>query len=199
MPSQIIKSVTDASLPTSDITTNNASTTKHGFAPKYPNDATKYLDGTGAYSVPAGGAAHGVYTSASPPTTDVGLFVVAKTGVDAKTAATTDIFTVPTGRAFLCTGAHMLVTAVTSGGAGTEQFLIQESSANRTLMPGAANASTTPVANQTVYWADNRGTFGNAIYSTCAAGNKVQIAVSISQAGSSAVTATVFVEGFYTQ
>lgn len=47
--------VADADLSTTDITTNNASTTKHGFAPKYPNDATKYLDGTGAYTVPAGG------------------------------------------------------------------------------------------------------------------------------------------------
>lgn len=46
--------VTDATLSTSDITTNNVSTSKHGFAPKAPNDATKYLDGTGAYSVPAG-------------------------------------------------------------------------------------------------------------------------------------------------
>ena len=51
--------VTDALLSTSDITTNNASTTKHGFAPKYPNDATKYLDGTGAYTVPAGGGGGG--------------------------------------------------------------------------------------------------------------------------------------------
>jgi len=48
--------VSDATLSTSDITTNNVSTSKHGFAPKLPNDATKYLDGTGAYSVPAGGA-----------------------------------------------------------------------------------------------------------------------------------------------
>ena len=38
-----------------DITTNNVSTTKHGLAPKAPNDATKFLDGTGAYSTPAGG------------------------------------------------------------------------------------------------------------------------------------------------
>ncbi len=45
--------VTDATLQTSDITTNNVGTSKHGFAPKAPNDATKYLDGTGAYSVPA--------------------------------------------------------------------------------------------------------------------------------------------------
>jgi len=47
--------VTDANLSTSDITTNDVSTTKHGFAPKLPNDATKYLDGTGNYSTPAGG------------------------------------------------------------------------------------------------------------------------------------------------
>lgn len=46
--------VTDADLSTSDITTNNVSITKHGFAPKAPNDATKYLDGTGAYTTPSG-------------------------------------------------------------------------------------------------------------------------------------------------
>jgi hypothetical protein len=39
----------------SDVLTNNVSTARHGFAPKLPNDATKYLDGTGQYSVPAGG------------------------------------------------------------------------------------------------------------------------------------------------
>jgi hypothetical protein len=55
----ITNTITDATLPTSDITTNNVSTTKHGFAPKLPNDATKYLDGTGAYSVPAGGGGGG--------------------------------------------------------------------------------------------------------------------------------------------
>jgi hypothetical protein len=36
-----------------DNTTDNVSITAHGFAPKAPNDATKFLDGTGAYSVPA--------------------------------------------------------------------------------------------------------------------------------------------------
>lgn len=39
-----------------DVTTNNVSTSAHGFAPKAPNDATKYLDGTGVYSVPGGSA-----------------------------------------------------------------------------------------------------------------------------------------------
>jgi hypothetical protein len=47
--------VTEANITLSDVTTDNVSTTKHGFAPKAPNDATKYLDGTGAYTVPAGG------------------------------------------------------------------------------------------------------------------------------------------------
>lgn len=41
--------VTDANMTTTDITTNDVSTSKHGFAPKAPNDATKFLDGTGAY------------------------------------------------------------------------------------------------------------------------------------------------------
>lgn len=49
----------DANLQTSDITTGNVSTSRHGFAPKVPNDATKYLDGTGAYSVPAGSGGGG--------------------------------------------------------------------------------------------------------------------------------------------
>lgn len=46
--------VNDATITTTDVTTNNVSTTKHGWAPKAPNDATKYLDGTGAYTTPAG-------------------------------------------------------------------------------------------------------------------------------------------------
>lgn len=37
--------VTDAELSTSDITTNNVSSSKHGFAPKSPADATKFLNG----------------------------------------------------------------------------------------------------------------------------------------------------------
>lgn len=38
-----------------DNTDLNASTAKHGLCPKLPNDAAKYLDGTGNYTVPAGG------------------------------------------------------------------------------------------------------------------------------------------------
>lgn len=47
--------VTDATISVSDVTTNDVSITKHGWAPKAPNDSTKFLDGTGGWSVPASG------------------------------------------------------------------------------------------------------------------------------------------------
>jgi len=47
-------SIMETHLSLTDTTAFNVSTSMHGFAPKAPNDATKYLDGTGAYSVPAG-------------------------------------------------------------------------------------------------------------------------------------------------
>lgn len=56
------QTISDATISLTDITTNNVSITKHGFAPKAPNDATKYLDGTGAYSVPAGTGGGGSVT-----------------------------------------------------------------------------------------------------------------------------------------
>jgi hypothetical protein len=68
--------VTDAKLSTSDITTNNASTTKHGFLKKLSNVATEYMDGTGAWSTPAGGGGGGAlvlleqHTASSSATLD---------------------------------------------------------------------------------------------------------------------------------
>jgi hypothetical protein len=48
--------VVEADITTADNTTDNVSTSKHGFAPKGDNNAAHYLDGTGAYSTPAGGS-----------------------------------------------------------------------------------------------------------------------------------------------
>lgn len=75
----IWEQVTDADLSTSDITTNNVATTKHGFAPKLPNDATKYLDGTGAYTVPAGS---GTGTVTNTGTLTDHALIVGNGGVD---------------------------------------------------------------------------------------------------------------------
>lgn len=43
---------TDATISISDVTTNNVSTARHWWAPKLPNDATKFLDWTGSYTAP---------------------------------------------------------------------------------------------------------------------------------------------------
>jgi hypothetical protein len=51
--------IDDATLPMSDITTNDVSISQHGFVPKLPNDATKFLNGVGAFSVPSGGGGVG--------------------------------------------------------------------------------------------------------------------------------------------
>src|ERR1019366_1532103 len=57
----------DADVTFTDITSGNVSTTRHGFAPKAPNNATKYLDGTGVYSTPAG-AAQPTFVDGETPT-----------------------------------------------------------------------------------------------------------------------------------
>lgn len=66
--------VVEADLSLSDVTTDDVSITKHGFAPKAPNDATKFLDGTGAYTVPPSGGT----TAYAPGTTSIadGHFLV---------------------------------------------------------------------------------------------------------------------------
>jgi hypothetical protein len=73
------QTISDATISMSDITTNNVSISKHGFAPKLPNDATKYLDGTGAFSTPtAGGAAWGSISGTLSSQTDLQAALDAK-------------------------------------------------------------------------------------------------------------------------
>lgn len=73
--------VHDSDLSLSDITTNDVSITKHGFAPKLPNDVTKFLDGTGAYSVPGGGGGGGDFTKLDEVVTAGGAATVSFAGI----------------------------------------------------------------------------------------------------------------------
>ncbi len=135
-----------------------------------------------------------VYSSTSPPAVDVGIFTVAKTGVDLKTSGTATIFTVPTGRTFVAIGGMAAVTAVTSGGAGINIILIRESSGSRTMVSQSTSNSGTPVANQTVYALVNSSA---TVLSNCAAGSGVVAVMSTGHAGSTAVSGTIFITGFY--
>lgn len=53
--------VADADLSVTDVTTNNVTSSAHGFAPKSPNDATKFLrgDATPTWAVPGAGGSGG--------------------------------------------------------------------------------------------------------------------------------------------
>lgn len=79
-------SVTETKLSFSDITTNNASTTKHGLLPKLDNNSAHFLDGTGAWSTPGGGGsvAWGAITGTLSSQTDL------QTALDAKAASGTN-------------------------------------------------------------------------------------------------------------
>jgi len=67
------QTISDATIALTDITTNDVSTAKHGFAPKGNGSATAFLNGLGAYSTPAGSG--NVSTSGSPIDNDFAKFV----------------------------------------------------------------------------------------------------------------------------
>lgn len=45
-------SITEAKILLSDNTTNNVSTSRHGFVPKAPNDSSQFLNGSGSWASP---------------------------------------------------------------------------------------------------------------------------------------------------
>jgi hypothetical protein len=62
----------EADLSFTDITTNNSSTSAHGFLPKLDGNSAHYLDGTGAWTTPAGGGT--VITTGSPASGNLAKF-----------------------------------------------------------------------------------------------------------------------------
>lgn len=107
----------EGGLSTTDITTNNVSTTKHGFAPKLPNDATKYLDGTGAYTVPAGGGGgtnSTILTSCGTGASATRFFGIGQSSLENATETSIFTFKMP----FAATLKNLYATVVTPPGAG---------------------------------------------------------------------------------
>ena len=94
--------LTEAALSLSDVTTNNVSTTRHGFAPKAPNDTTKFLRGDGTWAVPSGGPASGW--------TDDGTVVRLTTSTDSVGIGTTT-----PGAKLQVTGSDVYVNTIGSG------------------------------------------------------------------------------------
>lgn len=57
-----ISGITEAMQTTADNTTADVSTSKHGYAPKAPNDTAKFLRGDGTWAAPAGGGSPRIFS-----------------------------------------------------------------------------------------------------------------------------------------
>lgn len=66
-------SITETQIGLSDVTADNATTSQHGFLPKLSGSAANYLDGTGAWTTPAGGTSDWERTVLTYSTANTGL------------------------------------------------------------------------------------------------------------------------------
>ena len=83
------QTISDATISTTDITTNNVSITKHGFVPKAPNNTTTFLRGDATWAVPSGGSDPWTYVVLSGDFSTTSGTAVAVTGMEFTPAANT--------------------------------------------------------------------------------------------------------------
>ncbi len=135
-----------------DITTNNVSITQHGLTPKLPNDATKYLDGTGAYTSPPGTGGSGA------PSTATYITQTADAGLSAEQA----LSSLSTGLTKVTTGTGVLSTATE----GTDYYkpggtdvAVADGGTGSSTAAAARTALDVPASNQ-------RWPYGGTTYKT---------------------------------
>jgi hypothetical protein len=128
---------------TSDITTNDVSTAKHGFAPKAPNDTTKFLRGDGTWAVPASGGLTEFTELETTATPNATVPVNSLTPVTAATNA--DVAIVPKG-----TGAFTLdIADNTSAGGNKRGANAIDLSTKRTNAADVASGASSIVIGET--------------------------------------------------
>ncbi len=165
-------SVVEADLGLTNITTANVSTSAHGFAPILPNDATKYLDGTGAYTVPPGTGSSPVLSQSTTLTDSqiLGLGSTPITIVSASGASTVNYLITVTTSSDFSAGAYSNPTIfVTYAGSAVDLVSGSSSTLNNTTkrvqnMPAlAVGLSTSAAANKAIVMsASTTVTGGNA-------------------------------------
>lgn len=156
---QKLSIVDEGALAFTDIVLANASIAKHGLLPKLPNDATKYLDGTGNWTVPGGGGGSGtgytplnwtmLYAVPPAPLSRTGWVATASATSGGAAASALDASTGTrwgTGGAIVpgTTWFHLDLGAATTIGA-----FVQNNNSTATDFPTSGN----------VYWSDDDSTW----------------------------------------
>jgi hypothetical protein len=152
----------DTDLAVSNVTTNNVSTSAHGFAPIAPGNANVYLDGTGNYSTPAGSGGAATWPASMvyypgttfPPTTYVSV----------TTAATTTYCTDIYDPYSIVVNALATVSGTTTG--KYQAVAVFDSSGNQLI---AANASETTGNNWNKFTLGTPVTLNPGLHSWCTA------------------------------
>ena len=104
--------ITEDALSLSDVTTGNVTKDKHGFAPKAPDDTTKYLRGDGTWVVPV------TYSADTNGYIKFPGGVTMQWGTGSSTSDTSESFTFPTSFSSACYGVQ-----ITRIGAGLSTIL----------------------------------------------------------------------------
>jgi hypothetical protein len=121
----VAAAATDAALAITDVTTNNVSSTKHGFAPKTPNDSAQFLNGAGGWAVPA------TVTITSPVTQTITL-----------TGTQNDVSLTASCTQLRCNNASLLtITGLSAGVAGQRLQIISVGAGQVDLSPQAAGST----------------------------------------------------------
>lgn len=128
--------VTDANLTTTDITTNNVSTAKHGFAPKAPNDTTKFLRGDGTWAVPAAGGLTKFTEAESTSAPNATVYVDSLTAAGASTNA--DFAILPKGNGAILAD---IPDSTTAGGNKRGQYAVDLQGGTRVIATNVASGN----------------------------------------------------------
>ncbi len=139
----------EGGLSLTNITTNDVSTSKHGFIPILPNDATKFINGLGAWTVPSGGGSGGGwlgYSGAGLTVSGTQFFPI--TGGAVPSATETDV-DLPAPSA--ATIANLYVESNVAVGAGTTLTATFRKAGSDTTLTCAIAGGATTKCNDTTH------------------------------------------------
>lgn len=114
------QTISDATISLTDITTNDASTSRHGFLKKLDNNAAHFMNGQGAWATPSGGITNGAGSNVIPKSDGTNL--IASGLSDDGTSATLSRYLKLTNAGAIATPQINFGTATTGIWGGSDQI-----------------------------------------------------------------------------